>query len=229
MKSIPHQAGTIHLTSHRLFYIPSSSKSHRDAFSISLAYITQTDFYAGLLSSSPKVTLHLASATPQSGSGSDQEENSDQELWECEVCGNKNAPGSTFASKSVCALCGVPRSAVPSSTTSIFPTTSTLPPIIPKIVGPTLSPDSIACPTCTLHNPSSRRFCELCNTALPVSAAPSRPGSTTPSDNDTIGSEANRIKLSFRKGGVKDFYAVLKRSLKGKAWEVRFVNLYCDW
>jgi ESCRT-II complex subunit VPS36 len=28
------------------------------------------------------------------------------------------------------------------------------------------------------------------------------------------------IKLSFRKGGDKAFYAVLKRSLMGKAWEV---------
>jgi ESCRT-II complex subunit VPS36 len=28
------------------------------------------------------------------------------------------------------------------------------------------------------------------------------------------------VKLSFRKGGDKAFYAVLKRSLMGKAWEV---------
>jgi ESCRT-II complex subunit VPS36 len=29
------------------------------------------------------------------------------------------------------------------------------------------------------------------------------------------------IKLSFRKGGDKAFYAVLKRSLMSKVWEVR--------
>ena len=29
------------------------------------------------------------------------------------------------------------------------------------------------------------------------------------------------IKLSFRKGGDKSFYAILRRSLMTKAWEVR--------
>lgn len=35
------------------------------------------------------------------------------------------------------------------------------------------------------------------------------------------------IKLSFRKGGDKTLYAVLKRSLLGKAWQVSAKN-YCN-
>ena len=34
------------------------------------------------------------------------------------------------------------------------------------------------------------------------------------------------IRLSFRKGGDKQFYAVLRRSLLGKGWEVRLIMVY---
>ena len=34
------------------------------------------------------------------------------------------------------------------------------------------------------------------------------------------------IRLSFRKGGDKPFYAVLRRSLLGKGWEVRLLSLF---
>lgn len=33
------------------------------------------------------------------------------------------------------------------------------------------------------------------------------------------------IRISFRKGGDKAFYSVLRRSLLGKAWEVRVMRL----
>ena len=111
----------------------------------------------------------------------------------------------------------------------------------------TRTPSSIACPACTFLNHPSMRLCEMCSTPLPrlassqtqpqsegaaisgltrtKSAPSSRPVSPDLDDNDDGGGgeedpSRHMIKLSFRKGGVKTFYAVLKRSLMGKAWEV---------
>lgn len=83
------------------------------------------------------------------------------------------------------------------------------------------------------------RSCEMCSTPLPrltsasqlgqstttKSAPATRPGSpyvaAVGEDNEDDADPArNMMKLSFRKGGDKAFYAVLKRSLMGKAWEV---------
>ncbi|KAG5642285.1 hypothetical protein DXG03_003062 [Asterophora parasitica] len=104
-KSPNHQAGTVVVTTHRLFYID-ARKAYDHSFSLDLSFVTQTDYYAGLFKSSPKVTLHLS--------------------------------GNSYTS-------------------------------------------------------------------------------TQESDDDDQTSSI--IKISFRKGGVKEFYAVLKRSLKGKMWE----------
>lgn len=51
------------------------------------------------------------------------------------------------------------------------------------------------------------------------SAPSSRPITPEPDDGDD--ESAKMMKVSFRKGGDKLCYAVLKRSLKSKAWEVR--------
>ena len=40
-------------------------------------------------------------------------------------------------------------------------------------------------------------------------------------DSDDDAPEKRMIRLSFRKGGDKPFYSVLRRCLLGKAWEVR--------
>jgi len=113
----------------------------------------------------------------------------------------------------------------------------------------TRTPGSIACPACTFLNHPSMRLCEMCTTPLPrlassqtqphsegaetptltstKSAPSSRPASPDLGGDDDDGGEGNpsrhMIKLSFRKGGDKAFYAVLKRSLLGKAWEVSIV------
>lgn len=50
------------------------------------------------------------------------------------------------------------------------------------------------------------------------SAPVSRPVSPAPQVHE--GEDSRMLKLSFRKGGDKALYAVLKRSLLGKAWEV---------
>lgn len=58
-KSAEHQNGTIHVTTHRLFYIDAQRMSS-NSFEIDLSLIIQTEYYAGLFKSSPKVTCHLA-------------------------------------------------------------------------------------------------------------------------------------------------------------------------
>ncbi len=74
------------------------------------------------------------------------------------------------------------------------------------------------------------RECEICGTTLPrgrnpIKSAPaSRPGSDDEEDDggsDYDDQGPRFMKVSFRKGGDKPFYAVLRRSLLSKGWEVR--------
>jgi len=103
--------------------------------------------------------------------------------------------------------------------------------------------ESWECEVCGNRNPpglspTAAKICALCG--VPRSSVPipikTPAAARTPSsvacpdlgddDDNDGGSEGDplrhMIKLSFRKGGVKTFYAVLKRSLMGKAWEVSF-------
>ncbi|KAJ3911944.1 EAP30/Vps36 family-domain-containing protein [Lentinula edodes] len=227
-KSLDHQSGTVHITSQRLFYIDATKKAFR-SFSLALSHVSKTDYYAGLFSSSPKVTLHLSIEDPAS------EEPSGFGSWECEVCAYRNPPGLSPSAARVCALCGVPRSLPAKSASSSassevpqpsidssFPTsasTSALPQRFRK-------PSSISCPACTFLNHPSMQTCEICSTPLPKasgdhtqakSAPTTRPTTPGLNDNDI---ESKMLKLSFRKGGDKVFYTALKRSLKGRAWEI---------
>ncbi|KAF8919075.1 EAP30/Vps36 family-domain-containing protein [Mucidula mucida] len=175
-KAMNHQSGTIHVSSHRLFFTDNQTNS----FALDLSLITQTEYYAGLFTSSPKVTLHLDSETPPS-------DNDEADSWVCHVCGQRNRRGATLSVSRVCTLCGVQRQSEPSK-----PST----PVPPET-------DGFACPACTFINDRSRSSCEICTTELPIPLAP----------------EASLIKLSFRKGGDKALYSVLKACLKTKAWE----------
>jgi len=56
------------------------------------------------------------------------------------------------------------------------------------------------------------------------SAPSSRPASPDPSDDDDDSAPSRIIKISFRKGGDKAFYAVLRRALKSKSWAVGVGN-----
>lgn len=173
-KAMNHQSGTIHVSSHRLFFIDNQTNS----FALDLSLVTKTEYYAGLFTSSSKVTLHLDAETPPSAE--------DEESWVCHVCGQRNHRGSNISLSRVCGLCGVQR-----------------PPSKPST--PLLETNGIVCPACTFLNDRARSSCEICTTQLPVRLAP----------------EASLIKLSFRKGGDKALYSVLKSCLKTKAWEVR--------
>ncbi|PWN34376.1 uncharacterized protein FA14DRAFT_161789 [Meira miltonrushii] len=56
VKSLPHASGTVYLTSHRLFYID-DAEPHKQSCFVKLSIIRETQFFAGFLKSSPKVTI----------------------------------------------------------------------------------------------------------------------------------------------------------------------------
>ncbi|KIY68325.1 vacuolar protein sorting-associated protein 36 [Cylindrobasidium torrendii FP15055 ss-10] len=177
-KAIDHQSGTVHVSSHRLFFCDNPTNS----FSLDLALVAQTDYYAGLFTSSAKITLHLKESRAEA-------EEPLEDGWVCHVCGERNSRSGTATVGRVCALCGVQRqSATPSKPSTPVPQDST----------------TIACTACTFLNPLTRTSCEICMTELPIPLPP----------------DASLIKLSFRKGGEKSFYAIMKDSLKSRAWEV---------
>ncbi|KAH7922486.1 hypothetical protein BV22DRAFT_1017196 [Leucogyrophana mollusca] len=233
-KAPNHQTGTVHVSTHRLFFIHAQNASSC-SFAMDLLHVIRTAHYAGLFKSSPKVTLFLdASTSPDPAAGAQIESDDVFESWECEVCSHRNPPGLSPAAARICALCGVPRSAVPSSRThqissSLPSSTTSLSPSVGSSLKLSSSNDpssGVACPACTFLNYHSLRLCEICSTPLPQvsripvismkSAPSSRSVSPPPDDGDPA---KHIIKLSFRKGGDKVFYSVLRRALKAQAWE----------
>ncbi|KAG8691449.1 hypothetical protein FRC11_003724 [Ceratobasidium sp. 423] len=118
-------------------------------------------------------------------------------------------------------------SSLPSSAAASAPTS----PVAPN--------GEIACSACTFFNHPSMTHCEICSTPLgnvvlrspkptigtrssPATPArsPSATPITTPSKTPTTPDPNARdmIKISFRKGGDKVWYAALKRTLLAKAW-----------
>lgn len=86
------------------------------------------------------------------------------------------------------------------------------------------------CEVCSYRNPpglspAAARVCALCG--VPRSSIPQPVKVVNPTtsplerylDHDDL--TARMIKLSFRKGGDRAFYTVLKRSLMARAWEAR--------
>ncbi|KAI0370971.1 hypothetical protein BV20DRAFT_966072 [Pilatotrama ljubarskyi] len=267
-KAPHHQAGIVHITTHRLFYIDNAHPFSR-SFALDLSHVARTEHYAGLFTSSPKITLYFnsISAPPKDSSvggassqASSQATPGDVESWECEVCSNRNPIGLTSSGALVCALCGVPRASVkapihmpsrsaktppnPPSVSSSVPSsslnlaklsisTSASPAPSSPIAGS--SSEEVACTACTFLNSPLLTQCEICGTPLlkkrsqaPLSHPPARSAPTsrptTPAVDDDEDFEdtpdKRMMRLSFRKGGDKNFYNVLKRSLLGKAWEV---------
>ncbi|KAI6039453.1 EAP30/Vps36 family-domain-containing protein, partial [Pisolithus marmoratus] len=244
-KAMDHQSGTVHVTTHRLFFINTRNPATQ-SFSMDLSHVIRTDYYAGLFKSSPKVTLFLDA---NSISHYRDENNADArfESWECEVCSYRNPPGLSPAAAQVCGLCGVPRNAVPAPTSQTsagtptplvsLPTSSTSLPGTPSRSGSPPhgngDPEPVACGACTFLNHPSLRICEMCFTPLPTvpqrfgnnNKTKSAPSSRPVSPVSTAADPANLlIKLSFRKGGDKALYTILKRALKARTWEGRQIG-----
>lgn len=241
-KAPDYQTGSVHVSTHRLFFVHSQNPTSY-SFTMGLLHVMRTNYYAGLFKSSPKVSLFLDADTALPLSTTSGQRTEVFESWECEVCSHRNPPGLSPTAARICALCGVPRSAsavsiasesssqiqslfssLPeSSYTSLSSSSSPGPPSPPSTNDDS---DGIACPACTFLNHPSLRVCELCTTPLPnvehaggmrAKSAPStRPVSPV---EDGIDPTNLLIKLSFRKGGDKPFYNVLRRALKSQAWE----------
>ena len=197
-KAPDHQNGSIHLTSHRLIYID-SLHPRRHSLVFALSDVRQSEYYAGFLTSSPKITLSLSSPIQPSktadvrpgpgeaASSSGPSGDTPSIRWECEICGNKNAD-TDLAPKLVCQLCGVPRSSKSSAVAIAGQSKlSASAPIISQSLPASTSPSllrapstlpdendddehGIACAACTFINHPSLRNCELCNTPLPKRA-----------------------------------------------------------
>ncbi|OAX38083.1 hypothetical protein K503DRAFT_741756 [Rhizopogon vinicolor AM-OR11-026] len=250
-KAPDHQSGTVHVSTHRLFFVHSQRPASY-SFTMDLLHVTRTNYYAGLFKSSAKISLFLDADTAllsntTSGQGAEVFES-----WECEVCSHRNPPGLSPSAARICALCGVPRSAVvgpttPEPSSQSKSTTPSLPvssysslssSSSPVLISPQPSTngdsDGIACPACTFLNHPSLRVCEMCTTSLPniervggmraKSAPSSRPASPSPI-GDSVDAANLLIKLSFRKGGDKPFYNILRRALKSQAWEGKRIGL----
>ena len=202
------------MTSHRLFYID-AAKPHSRSFCLDLSSVVKTQYYAGIFKSSSKVTIYL---TPEALAVADDDDAG--ESWQCEVCDFRNPPGSS-PTGAKCVLCGVPRSKASSATPTPPRAASAPPPLAYLSSSPTASGDQlkeIECPACTFLNHSALTKCEICETALPQPAPVlSRPESPAP---EGAGDDSSMLRLSFRRGGDKALYAVVKRSLLGKAWQV---------
>lgn len=192
--------------------------------------------------SSPKVTLYL-DPTFVPLSGSQDGANDGLESWVCGVCNYRNPPGLSPAAARICVLCGVPRSALSSSSQpkaltlpTSQPASSVSLPVALSTVSrsstpppPTSELSPIACTACTFLNHPSLRNCEICSTLLPLAtgnsgingkSAPSSRPVSPPLEDDVLDPANPLIKLSFRKGGDRSFYTILRRALKARAWEV---------
>ncbi|KAI0075151.1 hypothetical protein K474DRAFT_1646878 [Panus rudis PR-1116 ss-1] len=253
-KSPSHQSGTVYTTTHRLFYIDNPHPRSR-SFAIDLSHVLRTDHYAGLFTSSPKITLYLRPSSTQPPSSQGTKDNG-VETWECEVCGCKNTSGLSSTASQICSLCGVPRSSIKATSPPAIPAklkaspshhlSSSLPSSSADLHALSSIPSSnegsseaiqgengeISCPACTFLNHPSMSTCEICGTSLPhppkrpgnssaKSAPSSRPVSPSSTDDEDDSEDSRMIRLSFRKGGDKAFYSVMRRSLLGKAWEVK--------
>ncbi|KAG1751759.1 EAP30/Vps36 family-domain-containing protein [Suillus lakei] len=241
-KAPDYQTGSVHVSTHRLFFVHSQNPTSY-SFTMGLLHVMRTNYYAGLFKSSPKVSLFLDADTALPLSTTSGQRTEVFESWECEVCSHRNPPGLSPTAARICALCGVPRSAsavsiASESSSQIQSLFSSLPESSYTSLSSSSSPghpsppstnddsDGIACPACTFLNHPSLRVCELCTTPLPnvehaggmrAKSAPStRPVSPV---EDSIDPTNLLIKLSFRKGGDKPFYNVLRRALKSQAWE----------
>ncbi|BGP35226.1 Vacuolar protein-sorting-associated protein 36 [Rhodotorula toruloides] len=157
--------------------------------------------------------------------------------WVCRVCGMRNVP--TVESGLKCTLCGVAMDPQASSSTPVtrLGTPRSASPQRPSTAAPTAAPppfdpaetgSRIACPVCTFLNHHSMATCEMCDSPLFGPASTNRPPPPRPASANAAASvspappvpSAAFVRLSFRRGGEKAFYAALKTALASKAWDL---------
>lgn len=265
-----HQIVTVHLTTHRLLFLNTNTGSTNGNISspqdgltpspnlqISLADVRQIEYYMGFIRSSAKITLFLGEnpeTWTQSLNGSQQAgpstSNKDESNWDCGVCGFTNSgsrptPVSTLSQTPRCALCGVVKDLVPSTSRPSTPVPAIQSPI-PQSSLRTSHPElnaggegfEVPCPRCTFLNRPELKRCEVCDGVLTPQTG-STPLNPREGPNAGIDSPAPRlpvlkppanekmatVRISFRKGGEKEVYKRLRTVLTAKAWEKSKVNL----
>ncbi|KAF8321044.1 EAP30/Vps36 family-domain-containing protein [Cantharellus anzutake] len=203
-KTQGRQDGTVMLTTHRLFYIDVALPK-LNSLGLNLSSVKQTEFYAGFLTSSPKITLLLKltadgvdSASPISLLNDDDGIRPLGGSWVCPLCSYRNLP-SANEGRPVCGLCGVPRDnrayvATPESrrphTLSLNPVSrfgtppsassqASIPIPAASLLSVSDSEDLVSCSACTYLNHPSMRICEMCDTVLPTRRSPQSIGSTS--------------------------------------------------
>ncbi|EJT97166.1 hypothetical protein DACRYDRAFT_59608 [Dacryopinax primogenitus] len=224
-KAPNHQNGIMHLTSHRLLYVDEVDPI-KQSLELPLSYIRETEGYAGFFRSSAKIILYLGyPAGEESDNPAEEEEVEDIGVssagWICPICSYANPPA-LGDSRPNCVLCGVqkPETIFTSTMRTESQTQQRRPQTTCSLTinenrSEETSDGLIPCPACTFLNHPYLTACEICSTSLKSSRPPTRPASPLP---DNLG--ANMIKLSFRKGGEPKFYAVLKKVLLAKGWEL---------
>ncbi|ODO08108.1 hypothetical protein I350_03692 [Cryptococcus amylolentus CBS 6273] len=206
-----HQLLTLHLTNQRIITIPSYDNAASvlpPSLQTHLSHVRQTEYYAGFMRSSAKITLTLGIPAQNPATSTDE---NDANSWSCRVCGFANESNG-IAKASKCGLCGVPYAQAIASTEPSragSPSSSGPLPLEPHIKE---DKDTVACPACTFLNSSLLPNCEICTTPLPRALPSSTPRAKN-AEKDQI------IRFSFRKGGDKDAYNKLKSILGDKAWE----------
>lgn len=242
-KDLNHDDGRLHLTTHRLLYLD-ANRPLQSSLALDLSLVRQTEYWAGFITSSAKITLLLgdpgAPVLPLSPQQllqpptvlDEPTPTASARTWVCRVCGMQNVSGPK------CTLCGVSRD--PAGSASAGPSRAATPTLreraasaAPRTTPASIPPPSpvpvddkdkrIACPTCTFLNHPSMSTCEVCDSALSVpirTASAPPPRTATPAPPTSASDAAPFVRLSFRKGGEKAFYAALKTALAAKAWEV---------
>ncbi|PWZ03798.1 hypothetical protein BCV70DRAFT_23245 [Testicularia cyperi] len=165
----------------------------------------------------------------------------------CDLCGVTKEPTRSSPIKSLSAAAAAadsvsssPVGSIPRASADPFGGAETSKPT------PSLPPskEGLACPVCTFLNHPSMNTCEMCGSSLArdwsseaeprisSASAPMTPvrkstdtdavslasGLQTRSSTPGPSVQADFVKLSFRKGGDKPFYALLKSTLRAKAW-----------
>lgn len=127
-KTLHQNNGTVYLTSHRLLYVD-DLEPHRYSCSLDLSLVKQSEYYAGFLKSSPKITLTLAKpeSSGEDVNASDGQQSQPQQRrssplstqtdsaalsntpsrdWRVNASAADSTPSDAGASNWVCAICG---------------------------------------------------------------------------------------------------------------------------
>ncbi|SPO24541.1 related to VPS36 protein, involved in vacuolar protein sorting [Ustilago trichophora] len=131
-KTLHQNNGTVYLTSHRLLYVD-DLEPHRYSCSLDLSLVKQSEYYAGFLKSSPKITLTLAkpeTIDQDAGTNDDQQQQQQRRTsplstqtdaaprsktpnrdWRVNASAADSTPADASGSNWICAICGFSNSA----------------------------------------------------------------------------------------------------------------------